>query len=142
MKKTRIMIFGTFDGLHKGHLNLFKQARRLADNPYLIVSIGRDVNVKKIKKYKPEFTETERFALVKKSRLVNKVVLAGINNYSVHILKENPEIIALGYDQKHYVKNLEKDLKSLGLIPKIIRLKPYKENLYKNSILKKINKGI
>ena len=49
MAKTRIMVFGTFDGIHRGHLHFFKQARGLVKNPYLIVSVARDVNVKRIK---------------------------------------------------------------------------------------------
>ena len=41
------MVFGTFDGLHKGHLNFFKQAKKLAQKSFLIVSIARDLNVLK-----------------------------------------------------------------------------------------------
>ena len=47
-KRTKIMIFGTFDGLHKGHLNFFKQAKNFIQNSFLIVSIARDKNVYKI----------------------------------------------------------------------------------------------
>ena len=137
MEKTRIMIFGTFDGVHKGHLNLFRQARALAKKPYLVVSVARDINVKKIKNHKPYFTEKERMILVKKSKLVDKVVLAGKTKYLAHILKEKPQIIALGYDQKAYVAELKKDLKNKGILIKIIRLKPYKEHIYKNHLLKK-----
>ncbi len=138
MKKneTKIMIFGTFDGLHRGHLNFFKQARGLAKNPFLIVSIARDKNVKRIKNKLPEFKEIERMNLVKKSKLVDKTVLAGIKYYLPHILKESPDIIALGYDQKYYVEDLKKDLKNNKISLQIIRLKPYKENIYKNSLLK------
>ena len=131
------MIFGTFDGVHKGHLNLFRQARALAKKPYLVVSVARDINVKKIKNHKPYFTEKERMILVKKSKLVDKVVLAGKTKYLAHILKEKPQIIALGYDQKAYVAELKKDLKNKGILIKIIRLKPYKEHIYKNHLLKK-----
>lgn len=74
--------------------------------------------------------------LVKKCKLVDKVVLSGIKNYLGHIIKERPNIIALGYDQTHYVKNLEKDLKKKGLLVKIIRLKPYKKNIFKNHLLR------
>lgn len=137
MKKTRIMVFGTFDGLHKGHLNFFKQAKNLAKNSFLIVSIGRDKNVLKIKGRKPIFSENQRLKLVKKSNLVNKVILAGKANYLSHILKETPDIIALGYDQKAYVKELKKDLKNEDISVKIIRLKPYKEHIYKNHLLKR-----
>lgn len=131
------MVFGTFDGLHKGHLDFFKQARKKTESPFLVVSVARDKNVKKIKGESPEFKEKERLAFVKNSILVDRAVLAGLENHLPHILKEKPEIIALGYDQIAYIKNLKKDLENQGLIVKIIRLKPYKENIYKNHLLKK-----
>src|SRR3989344_2880557 len=135
-KETRIMVFGTFDGLHRGHLDFFKQARKLAKKPFLIVSIARDRNVLKIKNKFPTQSEKKRMALVKKCKLVDKVVLSGIKNHIPHIIKERPDIIALGYDQRAYTKNLKKDLKSKNkknLPIKIVRLKPYKEKIYKNS---------
>ena len=131
------MVFGTFDGLHKGHIDFFKQARKLAKNPFLIVSVARDKNVKKIKGEKTFFSEKERLILLRKCKLVDRVVLSGIQNHIPHIVKEGPSIIGLGYDQKDYVKNLKKDLKNKGLIVKITRLKPYKPSVYKNHLLKK-----
>ena len=38
----RIMVFGTFDIIHAGHEDLFRQARALAEDPHLIVSVARD----------------------------------------------------------------------------------------------------
>jgi hypothetical protein len=35
------------------------------------------------------------------------------------------------------VKNLKKDLKNKGILVKIVRMKPYKEKIYKNHLLKK-----
>lgn len=133
---TRIMLFGTFDILHKGHLNMFKQARALAKNPYLIVSIARDVNVKKIKGKKPSNSEKKRLKVIGKSALVNKAVLGGLKNHIPHILKEKPQIIALGFDQRAYVANLKKELKNNGLEIKVIRLKPFKRHIYRSSLLK------
>lgn len=133
----KIMVFGTFDGLHPGHLNLFKQAKNLSKSSFLIVSIARDSNVFKIKGRKTRLSEKSRVELVKNSKIVDKVVLSGVKNHLPHILKESPEIIALGYDQKAYVKNLKKDLKQAGLVVKIVRLKPYKEKIYKNTLLRK-----
>ncbi|OGI73913.1 hypothetical protein A3D42_02745 [Candidatus Nomurabacteria bacterium RIFCSPHIGHO2_02_FULL_41_18] len=135
-KQKKIMVFGTFDGLHEGHLNFFKQAKNLAKISFLIVSIARRNNVIKIKGKSPILNEKKRMNLVKKCKLVDKVVLSGIKNYLGHIIKERPNIIALGYDQTHYVKNLEKDLKKKGLLVKIIRLKPYKKNIFKNHLLR------
>lgn len=131
------MVFGTFDGLHEGHINFFAQARHLANDPFLVVSVARDKNVKKIKGESPEFKEKERLAFIKNSVLVDRAVLAGLENHLPHILKEKPEIIALGYDQIAYIKNLKKDLENQGLMVKIIRLKPYKKHIYKNHLLKK-----
>ena len=130
------MAFGTFDGLHPGHINFFKQARKLSKNPCLIVSIARDKNVKKIKSVSPDLNERKRFLLVKKCVLVDRVVLGGSNNYINHIVKERPSIIALGYDQEFYVKDLKKDLKNKGLEVKIVRMKPYKKDIFKNHLLK------
>lgn len=138
MKKTdiKIMVFGTFDGLHLGHLNFMKQARKLGKNPYLVASIARDKNVFKIKKVLPRLNEKKRFNLVKKSKLVDEVVLAGVKNYISHIKKVRPDFIALGYDQYAYVKTLKKDLQDAGLATKVVRMKPYKEKIYKNSLLR------
>lgn len=135
--KVKIMAFGTFDGLHKGHLNLFKQAKKLARNSFLIVSIARDRNVKKIKGEKPRLSETKRLALVKKCKLVDKAILASLKNYLSRIIKERPDVIVLGYDQMIYIDNFKKDLKNKGILAKIVRLKPYKEHIYKNHLLKK-----
>jgi cytidyltransferase-like protein len=136
IKKTKIMVFGTFDGLHKGHLDFFKQAKNFTKNSFLIVSIARDENVFKIKGKYPKLKEKARMVLVNKCRLVDKVVLSGLKNHIPHIVRVHPDIIALGYDQKAYVKNLKKDLKNKGILVKIIRLKPYQEHIYKNHLLK------
>jgi FAD synthetase len=135
-KITRIMLFGTFDGLHLGHLNLFKQARNLSTNSFLIASIARDKNVFRIKSKLPNLNEKQRLNLVKKCKLIDRVVLGSVNKYLEHIIKENPDIIALGYDQKAYVNELKSELKAKNINIKIKRLKPYKEKIYKNSLLK------
>lgn len=135
--KTRIMVFGTFDVLHKGHLNFFKQARALAKNPYLIVSVARDINVKKIKGQRPTLNQHERLNDVRKSGLAERCVLGGVKDYLPHIIKEQPNVIALGYDQTAYVDNLRRDLGKAGLRPKICRLNAYKPKVHKSSLLKR-----
>jgi FAD synthetase len=139
--QTRIMVFGTFDGLHPGHMNFLKQARILAKKPFrplLIASIARDKNVFRIKGKYPHKNELKRMSLLKKCTLVDKVVLSGIKNHLPHIIKERPDIVALGYDQSAYVKNLKKDLKNKNLTVRIVRLKPYKEKIYKNELLQNL----
>ena len=132
----KVMVFGTFDGLHEGHLNFFKQAKNLSQFAFLVVSVARDKNVFKIKGKYPSLNEHQRAKLIRKSDLADKVVLSGIKNHIPHIIKARPNIIALGYDQKAYVPNLIKDLKNKGISVRVVRLKPYKDKIYKNHLLK------
>lgn len=130
------MVFGTFDVLHQGHLNFFRQARRLAKNPYLIVSVARDQNVKKIKKREPLHNEKQRLMQVRKLSITDKAVLGGLANHLPHIIREKPDIIALGYDQKAYTKNLQRLLKKQGLNVRIVRLKAFKPLVFQSSLIK------
>jgi len=141
---TRIMVFGTFDIIHPGHEDFFEQARRLARpeqgrgaaEPYLIVSVARDSAAARTRGVAPRHHESERLAVIAAHSLVDKAVLGDEIGYVEHIKRENPDVIALGYDQKgEYVENLEKDLRAAGLSPKIVCLKPHRPELYKTSKL-------
>lgn len=130
-----VMLFGTFDILHIGHINLFQQARKYGDK--LIVVVARDTNVIKNKKIKPLFTEKERAVVLKNIKLIDQVLLGSkINPYTI-IKKVYPDIIALGYDQKDYVTGLKDFLQENNLSAQIIRLKPYKKEKYKSHKIRK-----
>ena len=132
----RIMVFGTFDMIHLGHEDLFRQARALAENPHLIVSIARDSAVERIKGMKPRHREDERLREVQCHKSVDEVVLGDTVGYIGHILAARPDVIALGYDQAgEYVDNLEKDLAEGGYTGKVLRLQAFKPEKYKTSKL-------
>lgn len=134
-----VMVFGAFDGLHPGHLDFFKQAREYGDT--LVVSVGLDKNVKKIKGRKPLFTQEERLLLVKNCALIDKAVLGAVDDFYQHIKANNPDVICLGYDQWAKENELRHDLNKVGLIKtQIIRLKPYEVLRAKSSIAK--NKSV
>lgn len=135
--KTRIMVFGTFDMIHSGHRNFFMQARKLAKRPYLIVSIARDKNVLRIKGSLPRFSQYERLRIVKSIPDVDEAVVGGYRDHLPHIIKAQPEIIGIGYDQVAYVKGLRQQLKEHGLNVRVVRLKPYKVHRYKTSLIAK-----
>lgn len=137
MSFLRIMVFGTFDYLHQGHLNFFKQAKKLSKNSFLIVSVARDINVKKIKKRQTVHNERVRLKNIKALKIVDNAVLGGKKNYLNHIIKEAPDIIALGYDQIAYVQALKNDIKRKNLKIKIKRLKAYYPKKYKSSLMAK-----
>ena len=130
------MIFGTFDMIHEGHVNFFKQAHALAPDSHLIVSIARDASVNRIKGFFPKHKEEERLAMIASQPFVDEAILGDKVGYVQHIIEQKPDIIALGYDQEgEYVNNLGKDLKGVGLSVKTVRLKAFKPDKYKTSKL-------
>lgn len=133
---TRIMVFGTFDMVHPGHEDFFRQARALAQDPHLIVSIARNSAVKRIKGMKPRHSEQERLSNVKSQKFVDEVVLGDEEGYIRHILAAKPDVIALGYDQTgEYVDNLKRDLAQTGYKGKVVRLQAFSPEIYKTSKL-------
>lgn len=135
--ETRIMIFGTFDMIHKGHESLFMQARALAKRPYLIVSVARDRSVARIKGVPPRKNEEERRALLAAHPLVDEAILSDLDGYMPHIRAARPDIIGLGYDQfGEYVDRLEEDLTREGIRPQIVRLAAFEPETYKTAKLR------
>jgi len=127
-KNKTVMCFGTFDRPHPGHISCLKQAREYGES--LIVVVARDVNVKKIKGRLPRKNEQERLEEIKKIKFINRAVLGQIKNKYNIIIKYKPDVICLGYDQGVCETELKTVFKG-----EIIRLKPYKEELYKSSKL-------
>lgn len=127
-KKIKVMVFGTFDGLHLGHLSFFRQAKKHGN--YLVAVIGRNSTVKRLKGHLPIFSERARLGALKHVKSVNKAVLGHKKDYFRAILREKPDIICLGYDQKIPGK-LAPKIKKWGT--KIYRLKSYKPRIYKSS---------
>jgi len=129
------MVFGAFDCLHPGHLDFFKQAKKFGD--FLIVSVGTNANVKKIKGKKPLFGEKERLSLVQQLKIVDKVILGVEENFYKQIKGFTPDVICLGYDQWAQEEDVRRELKKVGLFKtKVVRLKPYKSKKAKSSIVK------
>lgn len=133
MKK--ILVFGTFDGIHEGHLDFLKQAKEYGD--YLVVVVGRDETVKKIKDQYPKKSENERLEDMKKQVLIDEVKLGSLNDPYKIIEEVQPDIICLGYDQNSFSDKLEKEVKNRGLNIEIIRLKPYNPKKYHSSLIQK-----
>lgn len=130
------MVFGTFDMVHAGHEDLFRQARALADEPFLIVSVATDTNVERIKGKKPRNSQDVRRELLAAHPLVDEAVVGDESGYVEHILHVKPDIIALGYDQTgEYVDNLQEDLTRGGLRAKVMRLQAFEPLRFKTSKL-------
>lgn len=129
-----VMVFGTFDYLHAGHENLFIQARNYGN--YVIAILARDKTVKTIKGAAPDHNEKERLQNLIATGWANEAVLGNEKDKTKVIRQYKPTVIALGYDQFAFTYNLEKLLIDLKMNTKIVRLKPYRPDMYKSSILK------
>lgn len=129
-----VLLFGTFDLFHAGHLHLLKQARKLGTN--LVVVVARDSNVLKAKGHAPLHSEKERAELLRHLDLIDQVVLGDTRDVYKVIKRIKPEVIALGYDQHHFVDKLEQKLRDFQLRTKIVRLRPHQELSKKSSKLK------
>ena len=129
------MVFGTFDYLHAGHENLFKQAKE--HGSHILAVLARDKTVKTIKGEFPDHNEKQRLKNLEATGWADKVVLGHPKDKQKVIRDYRPNVIALGYDQFAFTYRLEKFLMEIKLDAKIVRLKPYLPSMYKSSIVKK-----
>ena len=128
----KIMCMGTFDILHPGHLDYFRQAKEHGD--YLVVIVARDTTVIK-EKGRLRNGEKERLARIAEQPIVDKAILGNEGDKLKIIEQEKPDAICLGYDQKVDETKLQEELQKRGLAPEIIRAKPHYPEKYKSSLL-------
>ena len=134
--KTRVMVFGTFDLLHYGHVRLLNNSKKLGGKESeLIVVIARDSSVKKIKKNPPIYNEKQRMILISELKAVDKAILGHEGPDKLKIIEEyRPNIIVLGYDQKISIEELQEKLASRGMSDvKVIRLEKFGDPDYNSS---------
>jgi cytidyltransferase-like protein len=100
-----VLVFGTFDALHSGHIYFLKQAHNFGDR--LVVSLARDEFVGSFKGKNTEHSERERTARLLDTGLVEEVYLSDRipGSYDL-LLKIKPDLICLGYDQDLLEENL------------------------------------
>ena len=98
MKK--VLTVGVYDLIHIGHVNLFKNAKRLSEGGELIVAV-QDSDV--VLKYKPSaklvYTTEERLYMVKAIRFVDEVIVYEAVDEIVKTV--DFDILVTGPDQQH-----------------------------------------
>lgn len=96
MKK--IIVNGTFDILHVGHLKLLEYAKSLGD--HLTVAIDTDERIKSKKGMsRPINNEYERKLMLEFLKPVDEVVIFGTDQELIDIIKQN-DIMVKGSDYK------------------------------------------
>ena len=130
----RVLVFGTFDSLHPGHVSFLKQARRTGS--WLIASVARDSYVRKYKNREPIHHEGERLTGLLKSGLVNEAHYSdeSVGSYAI-VDRVKPDLICLGHDQNRLHEHLVSWLSSRDNKIPIRVMKPHHPDRYKSSKL-------
>ncbi len=135
----RVVVAGTFDIVHEGHIKMLWKAKELAGNDgELIVIIARDENVKRFKGRSPIIRESSRAYIVKNLKPVDRVIL-GEKEPLDSIVKLRPDIIVLGYDQWARESWLKEELRKRGLEVEVTRLPRFGDSS-SSSIISKVIK--
>jgi diphthine synthase len=126
---SRILVTGTFDILHPGHLAFFAKARSLKIPSKLWVVVARDSSVQQFKKRKPILSENYRLEMLNALKIVDHAILGNEDTDKIKIIEEiRPDIIAIGFDQWINPKYLQDELRKRGLHTKVVQLEKYGSN--------------
>jgi FAD synthetase len=132
---TKVLVFGTFDGLHPGHLDFLESAAKLGDS--LVVSVAQDAIVERLKR-RPAVRDLEtRMIDLALLPMVTEVMAGDLEIGTYHGLQRvKPDLIALGYDQTELERDLQRFQQATGDETRVVVLKPYQPETYKSSLLR------
>ncbi len=126
MVEKTVMATGVFDILHMGHLQYLTEAKKLGDR--LVVVVACDETVRQ-NKHDPLMTQEERARMVESLKPVDGVVIGRPGDPFTVVEEIAPDIIALGYDQRHDEESISRELSKRGLDIEVKRLEHYDHDL-------------
>ena len=133
-----MLIAGTFDLLHPGHIYLVNEAAKMGD---VYVIVATDQNRKLYSGESPIIPENQRLEVMMSVKNVKEARLGRSDNDTLKTVEEiNPDIILLGPDQKYDQNTLKQGLVEKGLNNIIVkRLDTYydKYELHSSNLIKK-----
>jgi len=137
-KNKKVLIAGTFDILHPGHIYLINEAAKLGD---VYVVVATDKNRELYSGEAPVIPEEQRLEIIQNIKNVKLAKLGRHDNDTLKTVEEiNPDLILLGPDQKFSVEKLKNALVLKGLNHiEVKRLEKYydKYKLHSSSLIKK-----
>ncbi len=130
----KVMVFGTFDGIHAGHRAFLREAKNQGD--YLIAVVAPDHAATHLKGKRPSLDENSRMEELRREAGVDEVVLGDAELDTWEVLSvHKPQIIALGYDQAALKTALEANSARTGEHFKLAVMRPYEPHKYHTSLL-------
>ncbi|MEM0340240.1 MAG: DUF357 domain-containing protein [Acidilobaceae archaeon] len=125
IEEKKVMVGGTFDILHPGHIELLRYASTLGK---VYVVVARDATVVRLKGRRPVLDEGSRLRLVSSIKYVYEAILGDEHDMMKPVEMIKPHVILLGPDQLFNELELSKKAEErLGYSPLIIRY-PAKES--------------
>lgn len=115
-----VMIGGAFEIIHPGHIHTISEARRYGD--ILVVVVATDKTVQKNKGREPVTPQEWRVKLISALRDVDLALPGGQGSIYDTLEKVRPDIVAIGYDQKHVPQEIESEAAKRGMHVKVVRL--------------------
>ena len=121
LEKPTVVVAGTWDVIHPGHINLLEIASKLGD---LIVIVARDKNVQKAKGHPPLLSEQQRLMVISALKPVKKAILGNESGDPVKTVADiNPDVFVLGPDQPYAEQLLQDKLTNYGAKTRVIKIK-------------------
>ncbi|OHA15408.1 MAG: hypothetical protein A3H57_03390 [Candidatus Taylorbacteria bacterium RIFCSPLOWO2_02_FULL_43_11] len=132
----KVMVFGTFDGIHDGHRHFLREAKKQGEE--LIVAVSKDEVVQKLKNRKPARKITERIYDLKKEGLADLIIEGDDEIHTWRAVEKiKPDIICLGYDQKELEIALRSELLRFSFDVVIKTIDSHRGNELHSSLLNK-----
>lgn len=131
MAKRRVLVFGTFDILHPGHVALLQTAARYGE---LTVCLPSDETVRTMKGHAPVNSLERREARLKILSFVDRVVVGDRESGSFNVLRRNQvDCVVLGHDQEALAEALIDYSRRQGRRLVLIKAPEYRASVYKSS---------
>ncbi|MFX0056945.1 MAG: adenylyltransferase/cytidyltransferase family protein [Candidatus Hodarchaeota archaeon] len=109
----KVLIAGTFDIVHPGHIFLVNEAAKIGD---VYVIVATDNNREKYSGERPIVPEKQRLEVIKSIKNVKDARLGRSDNDTLKTVEEiEPDIILLGPDQMYDIQTLKEGLHKKGL---------------------------
>jgi len=115
-KLMTVVVFGTFDLFHYGHLRILQRAAKLGDR--LIVGVSSDKFTYEKKQRYPMYSERDRRAIVQALKCVSHTFLEqSMEKKRDYLIEQDADILVMGSDWKGTFDHL-KDIVKVVILPR------------------------
>ncbi|AEM37884.1 cytidyltransferase-related domain protein [Pyrolobus fumarii 1A] len=119
LERPRVLVAGTFDILHPGHVYLLREAWKRGR---VYVVVARDSTAARFRGRPPVVPESQRVSVISALRYVHQAILGDEDDMLKPVEVVKPHLILLGPDQWPDERRLEEELHKRGIGARVERL--------------------